>query len=475
MCEGECKERGAAGGVTPQFAIYAALMPGGRPRHPEVLTPAEQRVLEALRQGRTNADIAIELGLSVNTVKYHVANMLAKLDLHSRDELSAWKPRGRHLWAIATARVAFTALAAVVGAGLIAGGTLFLLHRAASDEVGGPPIVYVSPFSNTGSNLFSVEPGGPPKQLTHQGSSFVFSPVWSPDGKSLVYLNVPATNVPVKAGASSVANLTLLDTRSEEEHILDNRASTLPAVHLLQSPLWTNNGALLVFETQDFIASSIEPDGTARQDRELGCFSPALSADGKVAACVVPSPTSTAVWLLGAKGGAPSSGSTPGRMLPDSGTTSGPHFSHDGRWIAWSGLAADGQAHVFVVALDPKDPFSGDLRPADIGPGYDPRWSPAGDELVFSTGESPWMLPMIGLPAGSASRGDVFMYDTSSRMLSDLTPGKADNVSPAWSPNGKQIAFVSDNDVWVVDRDGSQRQRITSDGAPKFMLSWAPG
>ncbi len=58
--------------------------PGGRPPYPDLFTPAEQRVLEHLRSGRTNADIAIELNVSPDAVKYHVSNMLSKLGLHDR-------------------------------------------------------------------------------------------------------------------------------------------------------------------------------------------------------------------------------------------------------------------------------------------------------------------------------------------------------------------------------------------------------
>ena len=65
---------------------------GGRPRHPDVLTPAEWRVLEALRDGGTNAAIAARLGLSPDTVKYHISNMLAKLELRDRRALAAWRP-----------------------------------------------------------------------------------------------------------------------------------------------------------------------------------------------------------------------------------------------------------------------------------------------------------------------------------------------------------------------------------------------
>jgi DNA-binding CsgD family transcriptional regulator len=65
----------------------------GRPRHPEPLTPAEQRLLPYIREGMTNAEIAGRIGLSPETVKYHIANMLSKLGLADRLELAGWKPQ----------------------------------------------------------------------------------------------------------------------------------------------------------------------------------------------------------------------------------------------------------------------------------------------------------------------------------------------------------------------------------------------
>ena len=70
-------------------------MPGrgrGRPPHAGILTPAEQRVLEELRRGGTNVEIAVRLGLSPETVKTHIASMLAKLRLDDRHTLSSWRP-----------------------------------------------------------------------------------------------------------------------------------------------------------------------------------------------------------------------------------------------------------------------------------------------------------------------------------------------------------------------------------------------
>lgn len=51
----------------------------GRPRHDDVLTPAEWRVAEWVRHRLTNRRIAERMGVSTDAVKFHVANALSKL------------------------------------------------------------------------------------------------------------------------------------------------------------------------------------------------------------------------------------------------------------------------------------------------------------------------------------------------------------------------------------------------------------
>jgi DNA-binding NarL/FixJ family response regulator len=48
----------------------------GRPPHPDILTPREWQVLDLLRQGLTNEQIAQRLDISFATAKYHVAVMV---------------------------------------------------------------------------------------------------------------------------------------------------------------------------------------------------------------------------------------------------------------------------------------------------------------------------------------------------------------------------------------------------------------
>ncbi|GAB3160547.1 hypothetical protein GCM10027258_76000 [Amycolatopsis stemonae] len=63
----------------------------GRPRHPDRLTPAEWRVVDAVRHGLTNREIATGRGTSQDAVKFHVGNAVRKLGLTGRAELRAWR------------------------------------------------------------------------------------------------------------------------------------------------------------------------------------------------------------------------------------------------------------------------------------------------------------------------------------------------------------------------------------------------
>jgi len=54
------------------------------------LTPAEWRVVEGVRHGMSNPEIAQRQGVSVDAVKYHIAKVLQKLGFVSRIELRRW-------------------------------------------------------------------------------------------------------------------------------------------------------------------------------------------------------------------------------------------------------------------------------------------------------------------------------------------------------------------------------------------------
>jgi DNA-binding CsgD family transcriptional regulator len=62
----------------------------GRPPYPDVLTPREWEVLSLIREGLTNDQIAERLGISGSGTRFHVAEILSKLGVESRQEAAAW-------------------------------------------------------------------------------------------------------------------------------------------------------------------------------------------------------------------------------------------------------------------------------------------------------------------------------------------------------------------------------------------------
>lgn len=69
------------------FAGQAPAVPT-QPLDP--LTGREEDVLALVARGRTNAEIAAELFISLSTVKTHVAALMSKLDARNRVEVAMW-------------------------------------------------------------------------------------------------------------------------------------------------------------------------------------------------------------------------------------------------------------------------------------------------------------------------------------------------------------------------------------------------
>ncbi|MFI9433939.1 MULTISPECIES: response regulator [Streptosporangium] len=78
-------------GVTRRLMDRAATQAGTYQRARAALatlSPREHEVVLAVAQGRTNAEIAAELFMTVATVKAHVSHILSKLDLDNRTQIA---------------------------------------------------------------------------------------------------------------------------------------------------------------------------------------------------------------------------------------------------------------------------------------------------------------------------------------------------------------------------------------------------
>jgi len=87
----------------------------------------------------------------------------------------------------------------------------------------------------------------------------------------------------------------------------------------------------------------------------------------------------------------PRSGGTARRLTSFQGQTANPHFSPDGKWIAFSGEYA-GNMDIYVVSADGGEPRRLTWHPgSDLAQG----WTPDGKSIMFASGRSTWA------PAGS--------------------------------------------------------------------------
>lgn len=96
-------------------------------------------------------------------------------------------------------------------------------------------------------------------------------------------------------------------------------------------------------------------------------------------------------------------------------------------------------------------------------------WSPDGTRLLFERG------------AGQAQQKDIWAASVDGTGLTNLTMGAMGNDRlPAWSPDGRHIAFLSgrdyamgccNEDLWIMDSDGRNARKLDEKaGAP----SWSP-
>jgi DNA-binding NarL/FixJ family response regulator len=79
-----------AGFVLDAFAGDPGAMPTSGDPDLDRLSPREREVLRLIARGYTYREVARELVLSVKTIETHVSNVLRKLQLSNRNELTRW-------------------------------------------------------------------------------------------------------------------------------------------------------------------------------------------------------------------------------------------------------------------------------------------------------------------------------------------------------------------------------------------------
>jgi TolB protein len=95
---------------------------------------------------------------------------------------------------------------------------------------------------------------------------------------------------------------------------------------------------------------------------------------------------------------------------------------------------------------------------------FSPAWSPSGDGLAY-----------VSYYRGGPS---LFWVDRASGAKSEILVDDTMSTSPSFSPDGRRIAFsrsVGGNpEIFVVDRDGSNLRQLTSSGGIDANPAWSP-
>jgi len=143
-------------------------------RNADTLTPREREVLDLVRVGLTNEEIAERLGITLDGAKYHVSQILSKLGVATREDAAAAAapkppvraPGRRRWWAAlplaAKAAGAALVVAAVAGLGVLAWGVLETSDEtddsgvSAAGSVCTPPKELGADFYGTGRQRFHV-------------------------------------------------------------------------------------------------------------------------------------------------------------------------------------------------------------------------------------------------------------------------------------------------------------------------------
>lgn len=150
-------------------------------------------------------------------------------------------------------------------------------------------------------------------------------------------------------------------------------------------------------------------------------------------------------------------------------------WSPDGRYLAMNGGRIMDMEN-FVVSTVTDNMADG------YGYAFHPVWSPDSRHIAFVAFDEPnpltdGFLPLEGYSTDIFRGTNIHVLDIETSEENILVQNKGTgHIYPTWSPDGLQIAFVSNmsgkSDIWVIDVDGGNLRQLTNSQNPATFPYW---
>ena len=274
--------------------------------------------------------------------------------------------------------------------------------------------------------------------LTRNAETVAF-PVWSPDGARIAYLccgGFDASLWVMNADGTGPLRLT------------SGRAG---------SPSWSPDGRTIAYDDHDDGAIwVVRPDASGAKRLAADSGGPSWSPDGTKLVFFSwrdhpGQEQRNELYLMDADG------SNQVRLTDNEAEDVEPSWSPDGSRMVFTS-SRDGNPEIYVAEADGTDQRRLTTDPA---PDEGPAWSPDGSRIVYTSyrdGADP-----LTLGRGNA---EIFTIAPDGSGLTNLTSRTEWDGYPAWSPDGRQIAFsINDGvdfDLYVMSADGSGRRLLAA-------------